>query len=526
MASVAGQWLHALQCGARGMARQGALVLALVVLAGCSRGQDPGRSEGLRIAVPVIPPAIGNPYQGVTVPTTLALQMVFDTMTTVGRDGTPAPGLALGWQQVSPLEWEFELRPGVRFSNGEHFDAAAVVASARHLASKRGRGETIGSMLAQVERVEAQGAARIRVHLNEPDPLFPLHASLWRIPAPRHWRSLKLPAGARFALGTGPYVIAERGEGRLLLRANPYAWQKPSIPEVELLMIPDKTARLQAFISGAVDMALVVSFDDRAAAERGRGRMIPRLTTQVDFLGFRTIDNAGTPLLDPRVRRALNMAVDRERLVNYLLGGATRPSSQLNVPGGFGYDPGLEPLPFDPDGARRLLAEAGHPGGFALSMIVTTGEVAGDSLYYQQIAADLAKVGVRLEARSRPPSRQLQEVFSGNIGADMFSWNTRGLDPLMDFRHRSCLAPSKARRPFHCDPALTALVRAAVVAPDAGARQSLYARIAAYERDHPPGIMLWQRPDFDIVGSHVEGYAPAQDQLHIERVRFGGAAPR
>jgi peptide/nickel transport system substrate-binding protein len=492
-------------------------VLVSVLLASCG-GDDSRIRPGLRIAVPNIPPAIGNPYQGVTVPTTLALQAIFDTVTTVDADGNPAPGLATAWRQVSPLVWEFDLREDVRFSNGEIFDGQALVESARHMASKRGLGETIGSMLVQIERVEVVTPRRVRVVLNESDALLPLHVSVWRIPAPKHFKSLKLPAGAREALGTGPYMIEARGDGRLLLRENPQAWRKPAIPVVELLMIPDKTARLQAFISGAVDMALVLSFDDREAAERGRGRMVPRLTSQVDFLGFRTIDNPATPLADPRVRRALNMAVDRQLLTEYLLGGATRPTSQLAPPGSFGFDPALPAFPFDRDLARRLLAEAGYPQGFALTMVVTTGEVAGDALYYQQIAADLATIGVRLETRSRPPTRLLQEVFSGNIGADMFSWNTRGTDPLMDFRHRSCLQASEARRPFHCDPQLTPLLQEAMNASDEVERRRHYAAIAAFEREHPPGLFLWQRPDFDVIRDDLQGYAPVQDQLYLERI--------
>jgi len=504
------------------MTRRWALIAlalpAMLLITACKDPRAVADRSMLRIAVPNIPPAIGNPYQGVTVPPTLALQAVFDTVTGVNARGDIEPALALSWRELEPLIWEFELRPDVRFSNGEAFDARALVASLQHMRSKRGRGETIGSMLPQIERIETLAPLRVRIHLNEPDPMLPLHVSVWRIPAPAHWKTLKLPAGARFALGSGPYVIAARGDGRLLLRENPLAWRRPQTPSIELLMIPDKTARLQALISGAVDLALVVSFDDRQAALRGGGRMVSRATTLVDFLGFRTVDNPDSPLADPRVRRALNMAINRELLTRYLLGEATRPASQLNVPGGFGFDPALAPLPYDPAAARRLLAEAGYAKGLSLTMAVTTGEVAGDALYFQQIGTDLAAVGVQLETRSRPPSRQLQEVFSGKIGADLFSWNTRGLDLLMDFRHRSCLKPSEARRPFHCDPRLTEQLRAAMTEGDAERRLARYRAIAAYERDHPPGIMLWQRPDFDVIAADIDGYAPVQDQLHLERL--------
>jgi peptide/nickel transport system substrate-binding protein len=493
-------------------------VLAVMALLGaCSREAATDRERVIRIAVPLVPPAIGNPYQGVTIPTTLALQGIFDTVTMVDGDGNPTPGLAIAWEQQDPLHWVFRLRPGVTFSNGEPLTADALVESARHMASKRGRAETIGSTLAQVAAVERIDDLTARIVLVEPDPLLPLHASLWRVPAPAHWRTLELPAQARNAIGSGPFVLAGREEGRLVLKANPRAWRKPAVPTIELLTIPDATARLQAFVSGAVDIAMVLSRDNRSAAERGGGRMVTRLTPQVDFIGFLT-ERRDTPLRDPRVRRALSLAVDRGLLTEHLLGGATHPASQLSVPGAFGFDAALPPLPHDPALARQLLAAAGHGGGLRLKMIVTTGEVAGDTVYFQQIGSDLRKVGVEVEIRNRPSTRQLQELFSGNLQGDLFSFNTRGTDPLMDFRHRSCLNSKAGRLPFHCDAALTGLLQQAQGEQDLTRRRGLYARIAAYERDNPPGILLWQRPDFDAVAAHVAGYAPVQDLIGLERL--------
>ncbi len=498
------------------------LALAFVVvltLPGCGRGAAAGAPASIRIAVPTVPPAIGNPYQGVTIPTTAALQLIFDTVTTLDAAGGPAPGLAVSWRQLDPRTWEYQLRAGVVFSNGEPLTAEALVESVRHMKSRRGRAETIGSMLAQIESVESIDALTVRLHLGEADPLLPLHTTVWRVPAPAHWRTLKLPAGARNALGTGPYTLAGRQEGRLVLQANPRSWRKASAPVIELLMIPDATARLQAFVSGAVDLAMVLSLDNKAAAERNGGRLHTRLTPQVDFIAFQTERRPDSALQDARVRRALNMAVDRRVLTQYVLGGAIEPASQLNVPGAFGYDPGLVPLPYDPAAARSLLAEAGHAGGLSLKMIVTTGEVAGDTVYLQQIGADLKKVGVEVEIRTRPSARQLQEIFSGTLRGDLFSFNTRGNDPLNDYRHRACMDGSTARLPFHCEAALTAILKAAATELDVERRKTHYAAIARYERDHPPGILLWQRPDFDAVSSRIEGYAPVGDNLRLERLQ-------
>lgn len=502
----------------RAMMRTSIALLMGLALASCTGKQEvPAIDSPIRIGVPVIPPAIGNPYQGITVPATLALQAIFDTVTTVDAEGNAVPALAIAWHQEGERSWIFKLRPGVTFSNGEPFDATALVESAAHMTSKKGQGETIGSTLYQIESAERVDDLTVRIRLNEPDPLLPLHVAVWRIPAPKHWKTLKMPAGARDAIGSGPFVLARRQDGRLLLNANPRAWRKPQSTGIELIMIPDSTARLQAFVSGAVDMSMVVQIDAKPAVEEAGGALMTRLTPQVDFIGFLT-ERRDTPLDDVRVRRALNMAVNRDMLAKYILGGTTVPTGQLSVPGAFGYVKDLAPITYDPEGARRLLAEAGYAKGLKLSMMVTAGEVAGDTLYYQQIGTDLKRVGVDVEIRGRPATRQMQDLFSGKIDVDLFSWNTRGTDPLNDYRHRSCLRPTEARQPFHCDPALTELLRRALAENNVERRRQLYGEVARYERDSPGGLMLWQRPDFDVVAPWIRGYAPLQDALFLEQL--------
>ncbi len=494
------------------------MLLLGVLLAGCARAPvPPPPAAPIRIGVPSIPAMIGNPYQGITIPAVAALQLIFDTVTTLDAEGNVAPGLAVAWRQESPFTWVLQLRAGVTFANGEPLDAGAIVESAHHLASKTGRGETIGSTLYQVDSAERIDDLTVRIRLSEPDGLLPMHLAVWRIPAPKHWKTLQMPVGASDAVGSGPFVIAERREGQLLLRANPQAWRKASAPAIQLLMIPEPTARLQAFISGAVDMALVVTGDSRQVVESAGGRLVTRLTPLVDYIGFIT-ERRETPLDDVRVRRAINMAVDRASLTRNILNDATRPASQLTIPGAFGVNAGLVPFPFDPAGARRLLQEAGRGDGLKLTMAVTTGEVSGDSLYFQQIGNDLKNVGIDVEIRGRPISRHMQDIFTGTADADMFSWNSRGADPLTDFRLRSCQRTAPTRMPFHCDPTITAMVKVALAEGDVAKRRQLYSEILAYERDNPPGLMLWQRPDFDAVSGNVTGYQPIQDVLNLERV--------
>ena len=140
-----------------------------------------------------------------------------------------------------------------------------------------------------------------------------------------------------------------------------------------------------------------------------------------------------------------------------------------------------------------------------------SGRGTGESLTYQQIAADLQKIGVKLEIELRPPSRQMLDMFAGKIDADMVNMFTRGNDPIVDYRHRACLNLMQARAPMHCDPAIAEVAHRAMAEQDLDKRKSLYAQVAKMERNSPPGILLWQGVEFDALGPKVKRFAPALD---------------
>ena len=144
----------------------------------------------LRIGMGFLSFRRGDPYQGITLPSVMAHQAVYDTLTSIGEKGEVLPALAVTWKAENPKTWVFTLRQSVSFSNGEPLTADALVVSATHMATQKGRAETIGSALYQVERAEKVDDLTVRVHLNEADPLFPLHATAWRVPAPNAFTNL------------------------------------------------------------------------------------------------------------------------------------------------------------------------------------------------------------------------------------------------------------------------------------------------------------------------------------------------
>ncbi|PHX98858.1 MAG: hypothetical protein CK529_11550 [Rhodospirillaceae bacterium] len=471
----------------------------------------------LRAAVAFLSFRGGQPYQGITLPSIIAHQAIYDTLVTIGDKGEVVPALAVSWKQENPQSWIFVLRQGVRFSNGEPFNADALVASAAYMATPMGRAETIGSTFYQVDRVERIDDLTVRIHLNEPDGLFPLHASAWRVPAPVAFQNLGNEGFQRNPIGTGPFVMTQWAEGRAILKANPDAWRKAKIDGLDVREVPEETSRLQALTSGAADLVIGLSAENDFELRSVGARIVNRLTPTVSYLAVHTM-KPGSPLKDPRVRLALNLAVNRQPIIEQLLNGAVDPAAQLTFPGAFGYDPTIAHYPYDPDQARKLLAAADYSEGLSLEVGVASGARASDTLYYQQIAADLLKVGVTLELIARPQQAQMQDMFFGKLTVDMFTMFARGHDAMADYRHRTCAGLTQGRFPFHCDSLVVPALKAALAENNAAKRLELYLKVAKLERENPPGIMLWQALEFDGLARGVSGYAPIFEDLRLHLV--------
>lgn len=486
------------------------LGLAATLLLGVAGAAQAGGN--MRIAVPVLPDKIGNPYQAITLPAVFTSQALFDTLTTLDAAGNPIPALALSWEQESPLAWIVKLRPGVKFSNGEELTSEALVVSIAHMTSQIGRTETIGSTLYHFVKAEPIDALTARIVLSEPDPLFAIHTSVWRIPPPKLWQELESEKYIFNPVGSGPFILESSAKNRVVLKANKNSWRAPKLDTLTLIWAADEIARVQAYVSGAVDVAYGLDPESRTEIEGNGGRFEVRKLPQTWFIAFNTLQKDSS-LKDPRVRKALNLAVNRQAMVDQLLKGTVQPASQLAFAGAFGYDPNLKPLPYDPAAAKRLLAEAGYPDGLSIVM----GAVVSNATFgqaFQLAALDLKEVGVQMEIQ-QATTRQTQDMFFGQLKVDAFTMFARGNDPINDYRHRSCTSVSDSRKPFTCDPEVSDLVRRAVAEQDLEKRRALYAEVARREQESPPGILLWQGVEFDGISPKVKTYSPVQDVLNL-----------
>jgi peptide/nickel transport system substrate-binding protein len=482
----------------------GALTWAALLCATVAARAATPDARTLRVAVYALPPGLGNPYTGTGMPSVLTWPAIFETLTLMGADGRLQPMLATAWGRRDPTTWRFELRRGVTFSDGEPFDAAAVAHALDYLATPEGKATPVGRDLAVIAAHRVLDDHAIEIVTREPVPLLPELVSSLRVVAPAQWRRLG-PAGfAAAPVGTGPYLL-ERWQGaQVRLVRNPHAWRRPQLDRIEIVELPDAASRVQGIQSGRIDVAVQLGPDDEEPLRAAGAQLLARPAGGVLTLQFIT-ERAGSPLRDVRVRQALNLATDREKIARVLFRGRTVAASQPAARQAFGYDPSLAPWPYDPAAARRLLAEAGHADGLALTAEVVIGAGANDALAYQSVAADLRLVGVTLTLRTIPTSVLMRNVFAGGWRGDAFGMDYGSLptlDALRPFRLHSCLWP----KPWYCDPEIVPLIKAARVELDEGRRLELTREVVRRSRDRASALFLYEIMSFDALAPRVRDY--------------------
>jgi peptide/nickel transport system substrate-binding protein len=457
-------------------------------------------TEALRIGVNGLPVSLGNPYKGNGRPGSLVWSAIFDTLVVLDEQGRQTPSLATSWQAVSPNLWRFQLRPGVRFANGRPLDAEAVARSFRWLASEAGRSTVIGNELRAIESARATGPLTLEITTSRPDPILPKRLVAAYIVEPDVWDRLGPDGFALAPIGTGPYRLQawDQRRRRAELSANPHGWRKPHVPRLSIIELPDSAVRTQALLSQDVDLAQVeIEESDRLSA---RGYVV-RHSPSMSVMSVALINQRQTPgpLMDVRVRRALNMAVDRDAIAEVLLRGLGTPAGQPAPRMSTGHDPAIKPWPYNPAEARRLLAEAGYPNGFPLDIDIQVNAFPADALIYQAVAHDLRQIGVRPRLRIITLADYLRKLATNGWTGDAFaaSWNNA---PYNDATRAMESFSCRRARPFFCEPALAAELERVSAITDDATREAAMRKLSRAFHDAAPALFLVEQ--FDLFAHH------------------------
>ena len=295
----------------------------------------------LRLGVVSLPGDLGNPYGSYTIPTVAAGLAVFDSLTVLDIDGVVQPWIAERWEVVDELTWHFTLKPNVKFSSGEPFDASAAAAALMYFASGDGLVEVVAQSVIDVESARAVDPLTLEIKTKQPNILLPRRLSGLRIPAPGPWAELGRKGFGMAPVGSGAFIATRWDTTRIELVANPNAWRPPALDRIEMIGVPEVTTRVQGLITGAVDIAFDIGPDNGPLLERSGARLKFRPSGRIQVITFMSVGDS--PVADLRVRQALNYAIDKQSIVDLLLGGAAEITGQAADRGAFGYNPAVKP---------------------------------------------------------------------------------------------------------------------------------------------------------------------------------------
>ncbi len=471
--------------------------IAALMLACCGAAHA-GTPTSATIGIQMGPSAL-DPHFAISTPNQMVSLHLFDALLLRDEEMNLIPGLATDWERIDARTWEFRLRQGVRFHDGRPFTAADVAFTVERVPMVPHSPASFAGAVAEIETTEIVDEHTIRFRTREPFPMFindiaRLYIVSHEVAADATTQDFN---AGRAAVGTGPYRLIDYAPGEFLrLERNKDYWGRlPDIEQLTLRIITNDAARVAALLSGSVDMIDIVPPADRERlADDPRVRLSEITSARVIYLGLdhyhavsphiRDRDGrrgrplAANPLKDWRVRKALSLLIDREALVDRVMHGAGEPAGQLVPSGLFGHDPSVLPDPHDPDLARQLLAEAGFPDGFRLTVHGPNNRYINDAQVLLTVAQMLARGGLDMDVQLMPANvffqragRQEFSVFLlgyGSSSGDAF----RGLRALLASWHPPD-GMGASNRGRYSNPELDALIRALLIADGDEERERL-----------------------------------------------------
>ncbi len=368
---------------------------------------------------------------------------LYESLTGRGKTLELVPELATDWKQTAPTVWRFNLRKGVRFHDGTPFTADDVIFSYERA---KGEGSDMKTYVGSIKEIRKIDDHAIDIVTNAPFPILPDVISLWRIMS-KSWceknnavtpvdvRKGKENYASTRANGTGPFMLKERQPGvKTVLVPNPNWWGKKehNLTEVVFTPIGNDATRVAALISGEIDMMQPVPLQDVQRLNGDPNLKVlqgPELRTiflgldqSRDELLYSSVKGKN-PFKDVRVRKAFYQAIDIEAIRKTIMRGASTPTGLMIAPGIKGFVPELNPrFPYDPNEAKKLLAEAGYGKGFEVGMNCPNDRYVNDAEICQAVAAMLARVGVKVNLNAETKATYFPKILSRNTSFYLLGW--------------------------------------------------------------------------------------------------------
>ena len=412
--------------------------LAAAALAGGVAFAPHAAAQELKIAVAADVTSI-DPHFFNLFPNNNIAEHIFDKLVQMDADSRMIPGIATSWKTIDPTTWEFKLRKGVKFHDGSELTAEDVAFSIDRVAQIP---NSPGPFVAYTKAIVGKQIVdpyTIRFKTAAPHPLMPNDLSTIYIV------SRKVATGAstedfntgKATVGSGRFKFVRYANGdRVELARNDAYWgEKAPWEKVTFRIVKNEASRVASLLSGDVD-----AIEQPPIADLPRVKSDPRFTVsskishRVIYFNFDHLERASpfvtgkdgkplakNPLRDLRVRKAISKAINRPAIAERVMEGQATPAGQLVSEKLFGNVPGMKAEAYDPDGAKKLLAEAGYPDGFNLTIHGPSGRYVNDEKIVQAVAQMLTRVGIASKVETAPMG-----PYSGRASKQEFSFHMVG----------------------------------------------------------------------------------------------------
>ena len=382
-------------------------------------------------------------------PTTQVSRQVYEALVTRGLDMSIEPQLATDWKTTDPNTWVFNLRKGVKFSDGTDMTAKDVVFSILRAKQPTSDFKEYISTISDVKEIDNY---TVQVTTSKPNPILLnqlsnifIMSKKWSIDfgatVSQNWDGGEETFSATNAMGTGPFKITLREPNtKTVFERNSNWWgsmKDNSVTEIHLLPIKNSATRVAALLSGEVDLVTDAPVQDLARIGNSASHeVVSTAQMRTIFLGMdqaadklRSGNTGDNPFKKKEVRQALYQAIDIEAIKKKVMRGLSEPAGIITFPGVNGYTKDLDKrLPYDVDAAKKLLADAGYPKGFDVELRCPNDRYVNDEAICTAVVGMLGKIGVNVNLFAQTKSKHFKELKEDKGDFYMLGWGVPTLD--------------------------------------------------------------------------------------------------
>ncbi|HEX5628580.1 MAG TPA: ABC transporter substrate-binding protein, partial [Usitatibacteraceae bacterium] len=412
--------------------------LAILGLPALATAAERDVSIGLQAAITSMDPHYHN-----LSPNNSMMLHVFEPLIKRDDNQKLVPGLATSWKALDDLTWEFKLRKNVRFHDGSPFTADDVVFTLKRVPNVPNSPSSFATFTKPIVDVKVVDAHTIVFKTATAHVLLPSDLASVLIVSKLHGEKAATEDynSGKAAIGTGPYKFAEYVPNqRVVLKANYGYWggEQPW-DKVTFKILTNPSARVAALLSGDVQMIETVPTSDIAKLSKDpKFNLVDKVSNRVIYVHLNqsteksppfVTDKAGKPLeknpfRDARVRKALSMAINRDAIADRIMEKKAVPAAQLLPDFFYGTSKKLKPAKFDPEGAKKLLAEAGYPNGFAMTIHGPNNRYINDDKVAQAIAQFYSRIGIDTKVETMPSAVYFTRATKLEFGYMLLGWGT------------------------------------------------------------------------------------------------------